>query len=172
MRFNQTYLFSSQLTTISEYHVKQMHDNAPPSFVSEDTDTSVASENHSFMLSIGLIYQSKVHMLCQAYDLYAKGVSKANKILSDLQLNEDFMKFVHDPPLEVNQPSIKMFIYQPVKHIRDLYQVIQDIFLNTSQDISDYNSLKQVVEGLYRYILLLSHHRIFGVIIFFIPYYE
>ena len=124
-----------------------MHDNAPSSFVSEDTDTSVTSDNHNFLRSIGLIYQSKVHMLCQAYDLYAKGVSKANQILSDLQHNEDFMKFIHDPSLDGNQPSINMFVYQPVKHVRDLYTVIKDIFMNTSHDSSDYNSLKQVVEG-------------------------
>ena len=137
-----------QLVTISEYHVKQMHDNAPSSFISEDdTDTSASSDNHNFIQSIGLIYQSKVHMLCQAYDLYAKGISTANHLLSELRKNEDFVRFVRDPPLEGNQPSISTFIYRPVQHIRDLYKVVQEVFTNTSNGSSDYNSLKELTEG-------------------------
>ncbi|XP_045191341.2 uncharacterized protein LOC123548240 [Mercenaria mercenaria] len=138
-----------KLVTISEYHVKQMHDNAPSSFISEDdTDTSGSSDNHNFIQSIGLIYQSKVHMLCQAYDLYAKGISAANQLLSELRRNEDFVRFVRDPPLEGNQPSISTFIYRPVQHVRELYKVIQEVFSNTSTDSSDYNSLKELVEVL------------------------
>lgn len=33
-------------------------------------------------------------MFCQAYDLYAKGITSANKVLSDLSASEDFIKFV------------------------------------------------------------------------------
>lgn len=128
--------------------MKQMHDNAPSSFISEDdTDTSGSSDNHNFLQSVGLIYQSKVHMLCQAYDLYAKGISAANQLLSELRRCEDFVRFVKDPPLEVNQPSISAFIYRPVQHIRELYKVLQDVFHSTSTDSPDYNCLKQVVEG-------------------------
>jgi regulator of G-protein signaling 3 len=144
-----------QLVTISEYHVKQMHDNAPSSFISEDdTDTSASSDNHNFIQSIGLIYQSKVHMLCQAYDLYAKGISTANHLLSELRRNEDFVRFVRDPPLEGNQPSISTFIYRPVQHIRELYKVVQEVFTNTSSGSSDYNSLKELTEGNYHYIFI------------------
>ena len=86
-------------------------------------------------------------MLCQAYDLYAKGLQQANQVLSDLQKTEDFMRFVQDPPLEGRQPSISQFIYRPVQHIRELYRVLQEIYLNTSQESEDYSNLKQVVEG-------------------------
>ena len=149
--FMVLFWFPFQLTTISEYHVKQMHDNAPTSFTTseDDTDTSGSSENHNFIQSVGHIYQSKVHMLCQAYDLYAKGISNANHVLSDLRRCEDFVRFVQEPALEGGQPSISSFIHRPVQHVRDLYRVIQDVFLNTPSDSSDYNSLKQVVEGMY-----------------------
>ena len=86
-------------------------------------------------------------MLCQAYDLYAKGLQQANQVLSELQQTGDFRRFVKDPPLEGMQPSISQFIYRPVQHIRELYRVLQEIYLNTSQDSEDYGSLKQVVEG-------------------------
>lgn len=124
-----------------------MHDNAPSSFMSDDTDESASSDHHNFVNSIGMIYQSKVHMLCQAYDLYAKGLHQANQVLSDLQKREDFMRFIQDSPLEGRQPSIGQFIHRPVQHIRELYRVLQEIFLNTSQDSEDYDSLKQIVEG-------------------------
>ncbi|XP_052222379.1 uncharacterized protein LOC127838592 isoform X1 [Dreissena polymorpha] len=139
-----------KLTMVSEYHVKQMHDNAPQSFTtsSDDTDASSSTENSSFLQSIGLIYQSKVHMLCQAYDLYAKGISAANQLLSDLRRSEDFVRFISVAAVPDGQPSISAFVYRPVQHVRDLYRVIQDIFHNTSLDSSDYNCLKQVVEGL------------------------
>lgn len=130
--------------------MKQMHDNAPSSFTTseEDTDMSGSSDSQNFIQSVGLIYQSKVHMLCQAYDLYAKGISNANLVLSDLRRCEDFVRFVQEPPLEGGQPSISSFIYRPVQHVRELYRVLQDIFLNTPADGPDYNSLKQVVEGM------------------------
>ncbi|WAR30627.1 RGS3-like protein [Mya arenaria] len=138
-----------KLTTISEYHVKQMHDNAPQSFtMSSEDDTDTSGSSDGFMRSIGLIYQSKVHMLCQAYDLYAKGISAGNQLLSDLRRNDDFVRFVREPSLESNQPSISSFIYRPVQHVRELYKVIKDLFANTAPNSPDYNSLKQITEGL------------------------
>ena len=86
-------------------------------------------------------------MLCQAYDLYAKGLQQANQVLSDLQKSEDFVRFIQDSQLEGGQPSISQFIHRPVQHIRELYRVLQEIYLNTSQDSEDYDNLKQVVEG-------------------------
>ncbi|KAK3593735.1 hypothetical protein CHS0354_013632 [Potamilus streckersoni] len=134
-----------KLTIISEYHVKQMHDNIP-SMTSDDTDTS--ADSHHFVNSVGLIYQSKVHMLCQAYELYAKGISEANKLLSDLRKSEDFIKFLSKPSLKGRQPSINTFIFRPVQHIRELYQVLREIFINTAAESTDYSCLKQVAEGL------------------------
>ena len=126
-----------------------MHDNAPQSFTtsSDDTDMSGNSDNQSFIQSIGLIYQSKVHMLCQAYDLYAQGLSAANQLLSNLRRSEDFVRFVKEPSLEVGQPSISAFIYRPVQHIRELYRTVQEVFTNTSPDSPDYTALKIVTEG-------------------------
>ena len=86
-------------------------------------------------------------MLCQAYDLYAKGLQQANQVLSALEKTDDFSRFVQEAPLEGRQPSISQFIYRPVQHIRELYRVLQEIYLNTTQDSEDYDSLKQVVEG-------------------------
>ena len=88
-------------------------------------------------------------MLCQAYDLYAKGLQQANQVLSDLQKSPDFVRFIQESPQEGRQPSISQFILRPVQHIRELYRVLQEIFLNTAQDSEDHGSLKQVVEGNY-----------------------
>ncbi|KAL3872127.1 hypothetical protein ACJMK2_040079 [Sinanodonta woodiana] len=134
-----------KLTIISEYHVKQMHDNVP-SMTSDDTGTSADSQH--FVNSVGLIYESKIHILCQAYELYAKGINEANRLLSDLRKSEDFIKFVSNPSLKGRQPSISTFIFRPVQHIHELYQVLREIFLNTAAESTDYSCLKQVVEGL------------------------
>ena len=50
-----------QLVTISEYHLKQIHDNMP-SFCS-DTEGSFTSSEGGHSFSIGMIYQSKVNIL-------------------------------------------------------------------------------------------------------------
>lgn len=135
-----------KLVTISEYHLKQINDNMP-SFCS-DTEGSFTSSEGGHNFSIGMIYQSKVHMLSQAYDLYSKGLGEANDLLSDLRRSTEFVKFVREPPLEPQQPSISTFLTRPVHHIRELYQVLQDIFMNTSNEESDFRGLKQVVESL------------------------
>lgn len=54
-------------------------------------------------------------MLCQAYDLYINGLNSAIEVLQDLKKNEDFLKYIKDPPLVPLQPSISAFIYRPVQ---------------------------------------------------------
>ncbi|ESO85945.1 hypothetical protein LOTGIDRAFT_167700 [Lottia gigantea] len=134
-----------KLVTISEYHVKQMQDNSP-SFYSDADDTQ-SSDGHFFHV-MGLIYQSKLHMLCQAYEIYANGLSNANAVLSDLKRNPDFVRFVKEPVLTQGVPSISAFIYRPIQHLKELQQCLQDIFNNTSTDSEDFITLKNVVEGL------------------------
>ncbi|KAL3872434.1 hypothetical protein ACJMK2_040361 [Sinanodonta woodiana] len=112
-----------KLTIISEYHMKQMHDNVP-SMTSDDTDTSADSQH--FVNSVGLIYKSKIHILCQAYELYAKGINEANRLLSDLRKSEDFIKFVSNPSLKGRQPSISTSIFRPIQHIHELCQCLQE----------------------------------------------
>ncbi|PVD28313.1 hypothetical protein C0Q70_10900 [Pomacea canaliculata] len=73
----------------------------------------------------------KVQMLCQAHETYALGLRKANRVLSELQHNHDFVRFVKEPALEPGQPSISAFIFRPLQHIRELFVVLQDIFLHT-----------------------------------------
>ena len=86
-------MISFQLVTFSEYHIKQMQDNMPSAY--SDTDTSQSTDGSTnFVNAVGLIYQSKVHMLCQAYETYASGLAEANAVLSDQKRNQDFMRFV------------------------------------------------------------------------------
>lgn len=66
--------------------------------------------------------------------------------LYDLTIIRCFCK-LQDPPLEPQQPSISTFLTRPVHHIREMYQVLQDIFINTTNDDSDFKGLKQVVES-------------------------
>lgn len=54
-------------------------------------------------------------MLCQAYDLYINGLNSAIEVLQVLKKNDDFLKYIKDPPLVPFQPSISAFIYRPVQ---------------------------------------------------------
>ncbi|KAL5012143.1 hypothetical protein ScPMuIL_010694 [Solemya velum] len=136
-----------KLVSISEYHLKQMHDNLP-SVSSSDTDTSASSDGSHFVTSVGMIYQSKIVMLCQAYDLYINGLNSAIEVLQVLKKNDDFLKYIKDPPLVPFQPSISAFIYRPVQHIRELFHVLNEIFTNTSEDSDDYKFLQETSEKL------------------------
>ncbi|XP_025112214.1 uncharacterized protein LOC112574971 isoform X2 [Pomacea canaliculata] len=88
----------------------------------------------------------KVQMLCQAHETYALGLREANRVLSELQHNHDFVRFVKEPALEPGQPSISAFIFRPLQHIRELFVVLQDIFLHTPPQSPDHATLKQVIQ--------------------------
>ncbi|KAK3088405.1 hypothetical protein FSP39_018747 [Pinctada imbricata] len=147
-----------KLVTISEYHVKQIHDNMPS--ISSDTDASVTSSEGGSEIfhSIGLIYKSKVHMLSQAYDLYSKGLGEANVLLLDLSKSGEFVKFIREPSMDPQQPTISAFISRPVQHIRELYTLIREIFVNTSGNGESYYGLKQVVESLQECVTGISNY--------------
>ncbi|XP_055896512.1 uncharacterized protein LOC106061993 isoform X2 [Biomphalaria glabrata] len=136
-----------KLVTISEYHIKQMQDNT--SSVDSDTEDSQSSESSMFPNSVALIYQSKVHMLCQAYESYANGLASSNTLLKELRKNRDFMSFVKDTPSEdgqnFGQPTISAFINRPVQHIQELCMVLSEIFAATPLHSPDFATLQQIV---------------------------
>lgn len=119
-----------KLVMISQFQVKQIQNNIPASESSSDSDSSTSSTATDTAQHIGKIYQSKVAMFCQAYDLYAKGITSANKVLSDLSSCEDFIKFVRNCSLESTEPSISSFIYLPVQHIVRVYNILHQILLS------------------------------------------
>ncbi|XP_052093008.1 uncharacterized protein LOC127729311 [Mytilus californianus] len=119
-----------KLVMISQFQVKQIQNNIPASESSSDSDSSTTSSSATETAQhIGKIYQSKIAMFCQAYDFYAKGITSANKVLSDLSTSEDFIKFVRNSTLEAGEPSISSYIYLPVQHIVRVYNILQQILV-------------------------------------------
>ncbi|CAL1540455.1 unnamed protein product, partial [Lymnaea stagnalis] len=147
-----------KLVTISEFHIKQIQDNA--SSVDSDTEDSQSSESSMFPNSVALIYHSKVHMLCQAYESYANGLARSNTLLRELRKNRDFMSFIREPPTEDSQamghPTISAFINRPVQHIHELYAVLNEIFAATPLHSADFSTLQQVVMKLSRCISIIT----------------
>lgn len=139
---------AEKLVTLSEYHLKQLQFNAPSCSSTETDDTSQSDVDSPFIQSVGLIYQSKIHMISQAYKLYAQGLSDADKTLQDLRKNPDFKKFLQESVSQNVKSSISAFIVRPSQHIKEMYQTLREIFANTNRDASDYANLKQIVEGL------------------------
>ncbi|VDH97352.1 regulator of G-protein signalling 3 [Mytilus galloprovincialis] len=147
-----------KLVTISEYHVKQMQDNMNSSDTDTSTSVSSSDNGHQFVQHLCMIYQSKVNMICQAYDLYARGIAGANQSLAELRKNPEFVKFVKEPKLQSGQPSISAFIYRPVQHVNELYQTLKEIFLNTDNQSRDFQGLKHVVEVLQECVSGISNY--------------
>ncbi|GFO45578.1 regulator of G-protein signaling 3 [Plakobranchus ocellatus] len=136
-----------KVVTISEFHIKQMQDNT--SSVNSDTDDSQSSEASLFPNSVALIYYSKIHMFCQAYEDYAYGLMRSNTMLRELRKNKEFIHFLKEPGTEEGQtfghPSISAFINRPVQHIQELHNVLSDIFSSTPLTSPDFHTLQQVV---------------------------
>ncbi|RUS74181.1 hypothetical protein EGW08_018049, partial [Elysia chlorotica] len=136
-----------KMVTISEFHIKQMQDNA--SSVNSDTDDSQSSEASMFPNSVALIYISKIQLFCQVYEDYAHGLVRSNSLLRELRKNRDFMSFIKEPGTEEGQmfghPSISAFINRPVQHIQELHSVLSDIFSSTPLASPDFATLQQVV---------------------------
>ncbi|CAG2190156.1 unnamed protein product [Mytilus edulis] len=143
-----------KLVMISQFQVKQIQNNIPASESSSDSDSSTTSSSATETAQhIGKIYQSKIAMFCQAYDLYAKGITSANKVLSDLSASEDFIKFVRNSTLESGEPSISSYIYLPVQHIVRVYNILQQIlvFIDDASLSSTMHTFRSCIDNMTSY---------------------
>ncbi|XP_070175591.1 uncharacterized protein [Littorina saxatilis] len=156
VQHNAVFQNVEKLVNISEYHVQQMQENAP-SMYPESDDDSQSSEDRHFASAVAMIYNSKAHMFCQAHESYAEGLSEANRVLSDMRQNEEFLRFIKDPPLAPGQPSISAFIFRPLQHIKELCAVLQEIFACTPKTSAEYSTLKQVTHVLQDSVLNISN---------------
>ncbi|KAL5012141.1 hypothetical protein ScPMuIL_010692 [Solemya velum] len=138
-----------KLVTISEYLVRQMKGNMP-SFDNSDSDDEddFQSDEAHFTSSIGMIYESKVQMLSQAYVMYSDGLSRSLQLLSDLRKSKDFSKFIKNSPSSCKVPSISGFLSKPIQHIQTVLQGIREIYSNTESVAADFNGLLKVVQVL------------------------
>lgn len=104
------------------------------------------------------IWSTKINRICQICSgmLFIHSTYYIDKQIYKLTLTKckciikhwlKFYNYLQEPPLEPQQPSISTFLTRPVHHIRELYQILQDIFMNTSNEDSDFRGLKQVVES-------------------------
>ncbi|KAL5011950.1 hypothetical protein ScPMuIL_010501 [Solemya velum] len=134
-----------KLVMISEYLVRQMQDNIPSMTSSSDTDTSV-NDGRQFINSVGFIYQSKVQMLCHAYESYAKGSRDALRLLSELNKSPEFVKFTRN--LSGDDFDITTFIQTPLKYIQELSKLVSQVSKHTSINSEDHLVLEQLADVL------------------------
>ncbi|KAL5012142.1 hypothetical protein ScPMuIL_010693 [Solemya velum] len=130
-QYNTLFQNIEKIVAISENLVKQL-------------SRGISSGNMD--MSIGQIYQLKIHILEEAYILYSKGFSKSLQILTDLTKLRSCRKFIKKVPSCSGEPSISGFVFRPIMHIQALQQIIQELY--ASSDCELQRSLSQVAEGL------------------------
>ena len=70
-----------KILAISEYQLNQL--------ISQDDSTLI-----SMFSSIGKLYENKMRMSCEAFDIYLNGIDKAFQILDSLIKMHNFSKFI------------------------------------------------------------------------------
>ena len=100
----------------------------------------------------------QLHMLCQAYEKYANGLSRSNSLLRELRGNQDFMNFIREPCSDsaFSNMTLSTFINRPVQHIQSLYSALGDLLTSTSPDSADFSPLQQIVVSMSHCVAAVS----------------
>ena len=85
-------------------------------------------------------------VLCQAYEIYADGLLKASKVLSCLELNEQFRHFMLKAA-DKNNLQLCEFINRPLRHIQELTGILRNILDTTFPSSQEYTVFSQIVQG-------------------------
>ncbi|KAL4231417.1 hypothetical protein ACF0H5_008995 [Mactra antiquata] len=137
-----------KITCMSEYQVKQIIDNLPSYTPSdEDTDTSFMVET-DLTGCIGMIYLSKLTMICGAYVMYSKGLTNAATLLSNLEKSDQFCGFLLNVPNEGRDITICDFLNRPIHHIQEIYGLLQMISTTTMPHSEERDMFCDILRGL------------------------
>ena len=83
---------------------------------------------------------------CQAYEIYASGLSHASKVLARLEMSEQFRHFMLKTA-DKNDLRLCEFINRPLRHIQELTGILRTIIDTTYPSSPDHTAFSQIVHG-------------------------
>jgi hypothetical protein len=127
-----------KILAISEYQLNQL--------ISQDDSNFMDVFN-----SIGKLYENKMRMSCEAFDIYLNGVNQAFTLLDNLIRTINFSKFIQDSEDDINM-DLRTFLILPLKYINSIYtclELIRDKTKNKTNN--DYLCNNNVLKNLFNY---------------------
>ena len=136
-----------KILAISEYQLNQL--------VSQDDSTLLGMFN-----TIGKLYENKMRMSCEAFDIYLNGVEKAFDLLHSLmnssfastaQNKENFANFLKESQEDIDM-DLKTFLLLPLYYVGDIHLCLKKIREGLPSRNSDYICLSSLIESLENYV--------------------
>ena len=130
-----------KILAISEYQLNQLinHDD---------------SALFDMFNTIGKLYENKMRMSCEAFDIYLNGVEVAFELLNELTKHptNHFTKFLNDAQDDIDM-NLKEFLLLPLTYVANVHSYLNEIKKNTSNENKlDLISLTSLINRLDSYV--------------------
>ena len=126
-----------KILAISEYQLNQL--------ISQDDSILLDMFN-----TIGKLYENKIRMSSEAFDIYLNGIEKAINLLNQLNANSNLSKFLSEAKDDIDM-DLKTFLLIPIYYVNEIVQCLNKIKDNTSPVSSDYQFLVNLTHSLQPY---------------------
>ena len=124
-----------KLLAISEYQLNQL--------ISQD-DSTLMDMFHT----IGKLYENKMRMSGEAFDIYLSGIQRSFALLDALSTT-NFAKFVAEAREDMD---LRTFLLLPLYYVSEIHASLTNIRNGTAPDSDDYVCLNSLIAGLDLYV--------------------
>jgi hypothetical protein len=125
-----------KILVLSEYQLNQL--------ISHDESTLIEMFN-----TIGKLYENKIRMSCEAFDIYLNGIEKSFNLLISLiknnSSNKKFNKFLYDSKTEMD---LKTFLLLPLYYVSNIHKLLKQIRTKITTTNCDYVPLTNLINSL------------------------
>ncbi|CAH1786293.1 unnamed protein product [Owenia fusiformis] len=140
-----------KLVLISECHLRQLREQ---SILYSD----VPDQTIGFVDTVGGTYVHKIQVLCDAYEIYSRGLRRAESLLADLKKYNEFNTFLQEQDSFNQKLMLEDFIRQPILFIRQFYRQINVIASSTAELHYDFIDLDNVVQAMEQTCQIIHEH--------------
>ena len=125
-----------KILVLSEYQLNQL--------ISHDESTLIEMFN-----TIGKLYENKMRMSCEAFDIYLNGIENSFNLLISLiknnSNNKKFNKFLYESKTEMD---LKTFLLLPLYYVSSIYKSLIRIRSKITQTNCDFIALSNLIASL------------------------
>ena len=125
-----------KILVLSEYQLNQL--------ISHDESTLIEMFN-----TIGKLYENKIRMSCEAFDIYLNGIENSFNLLISLiknnSSNKKFNKFLYESKTEMD---LKTFLLLPLYYVSNIHKLLKKIRTKITITNCDYMPLTNLINSL------------------------
>lgn len=127
-----------KILAISEYQLNQL--------INQDDSILLDMFN-----TIGKLYENKMRMSCEAFDIYQSGIENSFDLLYSLSSNPNLAKFLYESQEDIDM-DLKTFLLLPIYYVGEIHECLRQIKERTSNKTNDYLFLSALCSSLEAYV--------------------